>query len=78
MLPISYGIGVFTVTPSLMMSVVIALAIDYSLFLFSRYMEELRLGVVSGGRVDIAVLLSLLLFCGRESVPECFHGWGVS
>eukprot|EP00301_Raphidiophrys_heterophryoidea_P019419 c4358_g1_i1.p1 GENE.c4358_g1_i1~~c4358_g1_i1.p1 ORF type:complete len:847 (-),score=201.77 c4358_g1_i1:157-2418(-) len=44
MYPISFAIDVTSVTPSLMMSTTIALSIDYSLFLFSRFTEELRAG----------------------------------
>ena len=35
---------VVSFTPSLMMSITIAMSIDYSLFLLSRFMEELAAG----------------------------------
>ncbi|MHA1258929.1 MAG: MMPL family transporter, partial [Candidatus Heimdallarchaeaceae archaeon] len=44
MYPVAKLVPVFSFVPSVMMSLVIALSIDYSLFLLSRYKEELRKG----------------------------------
>lgn len=44
MYPVAVAMPVFSFVPSVMMSLVIALSIDYSLFLLSRYREELIRG----------------------------------
>lgn len=44
MYPVAAAMPVFSFVPSVMMSLVIALSIDYSLFLLSRYREELIRG----------------------------------
>lgn len=45
MLPVAKASTVSIVAPNLMMSVSIAMSVDYSLFLLSRYREEMKLGV---------------------------------
>ena len=44
MYPVALNMDVVSFTPSLMMSITIAMSIDYSLFLLSRFMEELSKG----------------------------------
>eukprot|EP00298_Acanthocystis_sp_HF-20_P015375 c21121_g1_i1.p1 GENE.c21121_g1_i1~~c21121_g1_i1.p1 ORF type:complete len:819 (+),score=310.55 c21121_g1_i1:31-2487(+) len=55
MYPISLGIAVISVTPSLMMSLVVALSIDYSLFVFSRFSEELKGGRNGVDAMDMSI-----------------------
>lgn len=52
---VSLGMGVSSTTPSLMMSLCIAMSIDYNLFILSRYREELVKG--SGGMTCITNVL---------------------
>lgn len=44
MYPVALSMDVVSFTPSVMMSITIAMSIDYSLFLLSRVMEEIALG----------------------------------
>ncbi|MHA1116197.1 MAG: MMPL family transporter [Candidatus Heimdallarchaeaceae archaeon] len=53
MLPISNSINVISFAPSVIMSCVIAMSIDYSLFLLTRYREE----ILKGKNVSTAVAL---------------------
>ena len=51
---VSKAMSVSTICPSIMGSVILALSIDYSLFLLSRFREELltasrRTGAIDGG-----------------------------
>eukprot|EP00049_Salpingoeca_infusionum_P022360 m.6295 g.6295 ORF g.6295 m.6295 type:complete len:854 (+) comp5144_c0_seq1:67-2628(+) len=55
MYPVALSMPVISFAPSMMMSATIAMSIDYSLFLLSRYREELK----RGRNVQDAVLLML-------------------
>lgn len=67
---IMYGItfvfDIVSFAPSLMMSLLIAMSIDYSLFLLSRYREELLTGKKSREIVEVVIatagLHTILLF----------------
>lgn len=55
MYPISMNTDVISFAPSVMMSLTIAVSIDYSLFILSRYREE----IVDGRSTELAVLATL-------------------
>ncbi len=55
MLPIAKATTVFSFVPSIMMSLVIALSIDYALFLLSRYKEEIEKGKSSNDAISTAL-----------------------
>ncbi|MHA1778113.1 MAG: MMPL family transporter, partial [Candidatus Heimdallarchaeaceae archaeon] len=55
MVPIAKTMPVFSFVPSVMMALTIAFSIDYSLFLLSRYKEEIQ----KGKDVDTAIFLML-------------------
>ena len=63
---ITFGMDIFASAPSLMMSLMIAMSIDYGLFLLSRYSEELKLQVESCGEFDTpAAVVQMLLTAGH-------------
>lgn len=41
MYPVALGLQIVSFTPSLMMALILAMSVDYSLFLLTRYREEL-------------------------------------
>eukprot|EP00042_Codosiga_hollandica_P039413 m.330212 g.330212 ORF g.330212 m.330212 type:complete len:811 (-) comp55607_c1_seq3:155-2587(-) len=56
MYPISNAMTVVSFAPSLMMSVTIAMSIDYSLFLLSRFIEEIKVGKKSTQHAVVGML----------------------
>ena len=76
---IMYGVAcvvqVVSFTPSVMMSLVIAMSVDYSLFLLSRVQDE----VASGNKVEDAVLLMIhygghTIIASGVTLCACFMG----
>ncbi|EGD81811.1 hypothetical protein PTSG_11885 [Salpingoeca rosetta] len=75
MYPVALKYDVISFTPSIMMSGTIAMSIDYSLFLLSRFREELQLGM----DVDEAVLYMLwtaghTISVSGTTLAVCFFG----
>eukprot|EP01104_Vermistella_antarctica_P020541 TRINITY_DN8827_c0_g1_i1.p1 TRINITY_DN8827_c0_g1~~TRINITY_DN8827_c0_g1_i1.p1 ORF type:complete len:933 (-),score=199.36 TRINITY_DN8827_c0_g1_i1:20-2818(-) len=74
---VTYFMSVLSTAPSLMSTILIAMSIDYSLFLFSRYREELL-----RGRDVLPTVEIVMSFAGRTilvsgaTLAVCFFGLG--
>jgi uncharacterized membrane protein YdfJ with MMPL/SSD domain len=75
MLPVSRAIDVSSVTPSLMISCVVAMSTDYTLFMFSRFGEEMRANEDSRLAITNAMLTAgeTILISGT-TLCICFLG----
>jgi len=72
MYPVALSMDVVSFTPSLMMSITIAMSIDYSLFLLSRFMEELSKVRLIG----LGLLWTRVLPCGDWTARcSCVLHW---
>eukprot|EP00939_MAST-03C_sp_MAST-3C-sp1_P004906 g4906.t1 len=76
MYPIAEATTVYTTVPSMMMSVVIAMSIDYSLFLLARFQEEVRKTPKDVRRVVFAMLdhAGYNVFVSGTCLMLCFAG----
>eukprot|EP01129_Flabellula_baltica_P005542 TRINITY_DN2016_c0_g1_i1.p1 TRINITY_DN2016_c0_g1~~TRINITY_DN2016_c0_g1_i1.p1 ORF type:complete len:825 (+),score=136.61 TRINITY_DN2016_c0_g1_i1:23-2497(+) len=71
----SLAIDIVSFTPSLMMSILIAMSIDYSLFLLTRYREEVASGV--SGELAVQTMLSTAghtILVSGITLCGCFAG----
>ena len=72
-LVLQLGLAVSSATPPLMMSMLLAISIDYALFLLTRFKEE----VEAGNDIDAwPTLEDFLLFCGFLVISWPFLGSG--
>eukprot|EP01061_Rhynchopus_euleeides_P010027 TRINITY_DN1936_c0_g2_i1.p1 TRINITY_DN1936_c0_g2~~TRINITY_DN1936_c0_g2_i1.p1 ORF type:complete len:915 (+),score=310.96 TRINITY_DN1936_c0_g2_i1:98-2842(+) len=78
---VTFSMDVFASAPSLMMSVLIAMSIDYGLFLLSRYSEELKEQLELDGKVDVPRAVVTMLYTAGHTITvsgltltTCFAG----